>query len=39
MLKTTVSQHYGKVTAQNLRRAHAELEGGRAIGKIVLEGF
>lgn len=39
VLKTTAAQHYGKVTAQNLRRAHAELEGGRAIGKIVLEGF
>ena len=39
VLKSTVAQHYGKVTAQNLRKAHGELEGGRAIGKIVLEGF
>jgi NADPH:quinone reductase len=39
VVKTTVAQHYGKVTALNLRKAHETLEGGRAIGKIVLEGF
>ena len=38
-LKTTMTQHYGAITAANLRRAHAVLEGGTAIGKIVLEGF
>jgi NADPH:quinone reductase len=39
IVKTTVAQHFGKVSALNLRKAHETLEGGRAIGKIVLEGF
>ncbi len=36
---TTIGEHYGEINAQNLRRAHAFIEQGRAIGKIVLEGF
>jgi hypothetical protein len=27
------------INAENLKAAHAELESGKAIGKIVLEGF
>jgi NADPH2:quinone reductase len=38
-LRTTMGQHFGKITAENLRRAHALLESGSAIGKVVLEGF
>ena len=39
VLRTTLAEHYGRIDAQNLRRAHAMLESGRARGKIVLEGF
>ncbi|WAC00477.1 MULTISPECIES: zinc-binding alcohol dehydrogenase family protein [Pseudomonas] len=39
VLKTTVGEHYGAISADNLRRAHALLESGKARGKIVLEGF
>ncbi len=38
-LKTTLGENYGKINADNLKRAHANLETGKAIGKIVLEGF
>jgi len=38
-LETTVTTHLGAITAANLRRAHALLEGGHVVGKIVLEGF
>lgn len=38
-IKTTLGEHYGQINAENLKRAHANLESGSAIGKIVLEGF
>jgi len=38
-LRTTLGEHYGKINAENLRRAHAFIESGKARGKIVLEGF
>ncbi len=38
-LKTTLGEHYGTINAENLRRAHAALESGSTIGKVVLEGF
>ena len=38
-IKTTVGQNLGTVNAANLKSAHQELESGRSIGKIVLEGF
>ncbi|MCD2517830.1 zinc-binding alcohol dehydrogenase family protein [Massilia sp. G4R7] len=38
-LRTTLGEHYGRITADNLRRAHALIESGRAVGKIVLEDF
>jgi NADPH:quinone reductase-like Zn-dependent oxidoreductase len=38
-LRTTLGEHYGRIDAANLRRAHALIESGRAKGKIVLEGF
>lgn len=39
MLRTTLAEHLGPITAANLRRAHAALEGGQVRGKLVLEGF
>lgn len=39
ILKTTVGQEGGKIDADNIARAHAALESGRTIGKIVLSGF
>jgi NADPH:quinone reductase len=39
VLKTTVAEHLGRITAANLIRAHALLESGRARGKVVLAGF
>jgi zinc-binding alcohol dehydrogenase family protein len=38
-LRTTLARVAGRITAENLRAAHAAIEGGRSIGKIVLEGF
>lgn len=38
-LRSTQSEHFGRVNAENLRRAHAAVESGATIGKIVLEGF
>lgn len=39
VLKTTLGEHYGAITAENLQKAHAWIETGRSVGKIVLEGF
>lgn len=38
-IKTTLGANYGAINAENLKRAHADLETGTAIGKVVLEGF
>lgn len=38
-LQSTFGEHYGTINAQNLIKAHAQIESGKAIGKIVLEGF
>lgn len=38
-LKTTKGDHFGVITAENLRKAHQLIESGKAKGKIVLEGF
>ena len=38
-IKTTVGKNLGAINAANLRAAHQELESGKSIGKIVLEGF
>lgn len=38
-IKTTASGSYGKISAENLRRAHQQIESHSTIGKIVLEGF
>lgn len=39
LIKSTLTERYGKINAANLKRAHALIESNRAIGKIVLEGF
>lgn len=38
-IQTTVNHQFGKINAHHLKQAHALLESGKAIGKIVLEGF
>jgi zinc-binding alcohol dehydrogenase family protein len=38
-LRSTLGDHYGQINAQNLRKAHALIESGKARGKIVLAGF
>jgi zinc-binding alcohol dehydrogenase family protein len=38
-IASTLGEHYGRIDAANLRRAHARIESGQAFGKIVLEGF
>ena len=38
-IQTTVGKNLGTINADNLRTAHEELESGKSIGKIVLEGF
>lgn len=39
VLQSTAKNHLGKINADNLKKAHAILESGTSIGKIVLEGF
>lgn len=39
VLRTTRMAHFGRITVENLKRAHAAIESGKTIGKIVLEGF
>ncbi len=39
VIRTTFRQHFGSINAANLRRAHALIESGKAIGKVVLEDF
>lgn len=38
-IQTTSGKNLGLINADNLKTAHEELESGKAIGKIVLEGF
>ncbi len=39
VIKTTLGENYGKINAENLKRAHAHIETNQAVGKVVLEGF
>jgi NADPH:quinone reductase-like Zn-dependent oxidoreductase len=39
ILRTTANAPVGPITAENLRRAHAIVESGKSIGKVVLAGF
>ena len=38
-VKTTLGQNLGKINVKNITQAHALIESGQSIGKIVLEGF
>jgi zinc-binding alcohol dehydrogenase family protein len=38
-IRTTATEHFGRLSAANLTRAHAHVETDRSIGKAVLEGF
>jgi zinc-binding alcohol dehydrogenase family protein len=38
-IRTTITDTYGTINAENLKRAHALIESGKARGKIVLAGF
>ncbi|WP_233080844.1 zinc-binding alcohol dehydrogenase family protein [Rheinheimera soli] len=38
-LKTTLNSDFGKINAENLRKAHQLIESQQAIGKLVLTGF
>jgi zinc-binding alcohol dehydrogenase family protein len=39
VLQTTLREGFGPINAANLKRAHAAVESGRSIGKVVLSGF
>jgi NADPH2:quinone reductase len=39
VLRTTLEQSFGTINAANLKRAHALIESGKSVGKIVLEGW
>lgn len=39
ILQSTASEHFGTISAMNLKRAHEAIESGQTIGKIVLSGF
>jgi alcohol dehydrogenase len=39
VLKTTLGEVLGTISAANLKRAHAMLESGHTVGKLVLAGF
>ena len=39
VLRHTMKENLGRICAEHLKRAHQRLEGGHAIGKLVLEGF
>lgn len=39
VISTTFGEHFGTINAANLQKAHAQIETGRVVGKIVLEGF
>ncbi|QRO00949.1 zinc-binding alcohol dehydrogenase family protein [Archangium violaceum] len=39
LLRTTLKTNMGPINAANLKRAHAVIESGRSMGKVVLSGF
>ena len=39
VLRTTLTEHFGPLTAANLRRAHKRIESGTMIGKLALSGI
>ena len=39
VIQSTMMENFGQVSPENLSRAHAQLEAGRTIGKLVLSGL
>jgi NADPH:quinone reductase-like Zn-dependent oxidoreductase len=39
IIQTTMTEHLGPLSAENLRKAHARVETGSMIGKLVLGGI
>jgi len=39
VIRTTLGKHLGRISAANMKRAHALMESGKARGKLVLEAF
>ncbi|MES2609223.1 MAG: zinc-binding alcohol dehydrogenase family protein, partial [Pseudomonadota bacterium] len=39
LVRTTLAERFGSINAENLKKAHALLESGKARGKVVLEGW
>jgi NADPH2:quinone reductase len=39
VLRTTLTERFSPINADNLKRVHAMVESGRTRGKLVLEGF
>lgn len=39
VLRTTLGEHYGKINAANLEKAHEAMKSEHNVGKVVLEGF
>lgn len=39
VIRTTMKENFGRMNSENLKRAHAKIESGTAIGKIVLSGY
>jgi zinc-binding alcohol dehydrogenase family protein len=39
LIRTTMTETFGVINADNLKRAHALIESGKAKGKVVLEGW
>lgn len=39
LIRTTLAERFGTINAENLKRAHALIESGKARGKVVLEGW
>ena len=39
LVRTTLAENFGRINADNLKRAHALVETGTARGKVVLEGW
>jgi len=38
-IRSTATVNLGAINAENLKKAHEQLESGSTIGKVVLEGF
>lgn len=39
LVRTTLAERFGTINAENLKKAHALIESGKARGKVVLEGW